>query len=232
MPTANRVAWYDMSNLGSITDAGAGAVSAVADLSGSGFNLAQGTGGARPTTGTRSINGLNVLSFDGGDFMDSSCPMDDRTTTTFILAGIDTNAAAGGQFKLYGSSATGGEALRINADTPNFYRYLCVDKDNIALLFLSDLAPGTGGPSSIRPFIATVVLTGTTVEIRLDNATSSGAESTTFTAARTLRLGAGGTGAEFLDGVVGEFIKYSATLTSGEVDTVIDYLRKKWGLAY
>ena len=56
-------AWWDAADASTITDAGAGAVSAWADKSGLGHTLTEGTN--RPITGTRTINGRNVLDFDG-----------------------------------------------------------------------------------------------------------------------------------------------------------------------
>ena len=59
------LAEYDFSVVSSITDAGGGAVSQVLDRSGNGHTLTQPTGAQRPITGTRTVNGLNVLDFDG-----------------------------------------------------------------------------------------------------------------------------------------------------------------------
>lgn len=56
-------AWYDFSDTSTITDAGGGAVSQVTDKSGKGHTISEATN--RPTTGTRTLNGLNVLDFDG-----------------------------------------------------------------------------------------------------------------------------------------------------------------------
>lgn len=222
----NLLAWYDASVVSSITDAGAGAVSQWNDLSGSAYHLTQGTGGARPTTGTRTINGRNVIDFDGSsDFMDSSCPTSDRTSSTFVVAAADT---FGQQDKIYGSSGSGGEALRISSDAIHAPRCLCVDKDNVAQLYQSTLGPGCGGV--LRPFVAACLLTDTTIEIRINGASQSTSESSTFTAARTLRISGGSTGVEFFNGVIGEFIKYSAALAASEADMVIAYLSKKWGI--
>src|SRR5574337_1119294 len=55
--------WYDASDSSTITQSG-GLVSQLDDKSGRGNHLT-GSGGDRPTTGTRTINGLNVLDFNG-----------------------------------------------------------------------------------------------------------------------------------------------------------------------
>jgi hypothetical protein len=58
--------WLDAADETTIT-ASAGAVSTWADKSGNGYNVTQGTGAAQPLTGTRDINGINCLDFDGDD---------------------------------------------------------------------------------------------------------------------------------------------------------------------
>ena len=58
-------AWYDLSDTATVTVVSS-AVSAVADKSGNGFTLTQGTAANRPAyTGT--LNGLNVATFDGSN---------------------------------------------------------------------------------------------------------------------------------------------------------------------
>jgi hypothetical protein len=63
--------WYDASDPLTITSSGS-AVSQWNDKSGKGQHLTQGTGAAQPKTGTRTLNGLNVLDCDGGDSMTRS----------------------------------------------------------------------------------------------------------------------------------------------------------------
>ena len=60
--------WWDAADATTIT-ASAGSVSAWADKAG-GAALLQSFGPDQPATGTRLLNGLNVLDFDGGDFME------------------------------------------------------------------------------------------------------------------------------------------------------------------
>lgn len=61
------ILWLDADDASTITDAGGGAVSQWEDKSGNDYHVTQGTGGSRPITGTRTINGLNTLDFDGTD---------------------------------------------------------------------------------------------------------------------------------------------------------------------
>ena len=59
--------WWDASDAASITE-DTGAVTDWADKAGAGA-LSQGNPVLRPTTGTRSLNGLNVIDFDGAQFL-------------------------------------------------------------------------------------------------------------------------------------------------------------------
>jgi hypothetical protein len=60
-------AWYK-GTVG-VTDAGGGAVSQWNDSSGNARHLVQATAGSRPSTGTHSLNGHNVINFAGNKFL-------------------------------------------------------------------------------------------------------------------------------------------------------------------
>lgn len=101
--------WLDASKASSITHV-AGAVSQWSDLSGNARHAVQATSGAKPTTGIEQINGLNALSFDGGDHLTgaSIAVTQDRTTYAVVAANahdqtrrVIIEASAGGTF-MYG----------------------------------------------------------------------------------------------------------------------------------
>ena len=58
--------WLDAADSSTITESG-GVVSQWNDKSGGATNFTQGTTAARPATGAATLNGRNVLTFDGGD---------------------------------------------------------------------------------------------------------------------------------------------------------------------
>lgn len=62
LPVAGAWGWWDATDSSTIT-ASAGAVSGWADKSGNARHFVQTTGGNKPTTGTRTIGGLNALDF-------------------------------------------------------------------------------------------------------------------------------------------------------------------------
>lgn len=81
--------WWDASDTGTIT--GSPAVSQIDDKIGT-QHLVQGTGSEKPNTGTRTHNSLNVLDFDGSDFMDkTSFPIPSSGNVAFYgVFGIDS----------------------------------------------------------------------------------------------------------------------------------------------
>ncbi len=60
--------WLDAADTATITSA-SGAVSQWADKSGNGKHLSQSTAGAKPTTGAETLDGKNVIAFDGSDYL-------------------------------------------------------------------------------------------------------------------------------------------------------------------
>lgn len=64
-------AWYDATDSSTITEI-SGEVSQWDDKSGNGQHLGQAVIGTQPTTNVRTLNGLNVLDFDGTDYFVSS----------------------------------------------------------------------------------------------------------------------------------------------------------------
>lgn len=92
-------AWFDFSDTATITDAGGGAVSQVTDKSGFAQTVTQATAGSRPTTGANSLNGKNVLTFDGGDELARTAsitlPSSDPGLSIFCLRKITAGTTAG-----------------------------------------------------------------------------------------------------------------------------------------
>lgn len=91
----NTVAWYDASDTSTLTTNATGDVSQMDDKSGNSNHIAQGTASLQPTTGTRTLNDLNVLDFDGGDTMIATPPVS-AIDFTFIAVGqsdVDANGA-------------------------------------------------------------------------------------------------------------------------------------------
>jgi hypothetical protein len=80
--------WYDASDLATITSV-ATAVSQWNDKSGNLRHLTQGAGANQPKTGTRILNGLNVLDFDGGDYINRNAfPLPANGNVAFFMVAV------------------------------------------------------------------------------------------------------------------------------------------------
>ena len=83
--------WLDASDETTITESG-GAVSQWDDKSGNDNDLTQATSAKQPTSGTRTLNGLNVLDFDGSDDAMFAATAGDwaflHDGTTYLLAAV------------------------------------------------------------------------------------------------------------------------------------------------
>ena len=87
---AGLLAWWDGSDASTITESG-GLVSKWADKSGNGFDGTRGTSTMQPTTGSVTLNGLAVISFDGGDELYTPIPTPTDTGSLGIfVVGYDT----------------------------------------------------------------------------------------------------------------------------------------------
>lgn len=194
------------------------------DKSGNNHHLIQSTVAARPTTGTRTLNGLNVLDFDGGDYLDSvGLDSSDRTQTSFFVFLCDSTAN-GPTLRSGGSAGgTGGNHFVVGGAGPN----LITNKENIAQLALQNNAT----VSTATAYCGIQVLDTNTITHYLGTTSEQDSDSTTFTAGRTLRIGARFDAAQALDGYIAEVLIYDGALSSSDITDVRSYLTKKWGVS-
>lgn len=123
-PLAAAIANYDASTLGSLLGlANNDPVSSVPDLTGRGYDLAQGTAAKQPVFKTSVQNGLSVIEFDGatspnGDFLLSPTIPLARPYTVFLVCKFnEANLTAGQYLALSGGLSNLGGALRRASDT-------------------------------------------------------------------------------------------------------------------
>lgn len=215
-------AWYDASDAGSITESG-GAVSQWNDLSGNGYHLTQSTGANKPTTGTNTINGLNVLTSAGSAFMSRAATQIVNSSTgewsVFVVARV--TALVGTQQIIDQDDATRvAQFVRVNGS----------NLESIAFTTASTDTPGSS-PSATVAFQASAIRTTTTVEAFLDGSGNGSTSATSpETGATVLTVFRGGTnaGTNQLTGDIAEII-VTNTDSSADRTTVESYLQAKWG---
>jgi hypothetical protein len=221
--------WLDAADTTTITES-SGSVSQWNDKSGNGRNLTQATGANQPTTGTRTQNGLNVLDFVRGQFLDAGDILDLFTSAFSSFAVIKADDTTGGG--VYGKHVFGA--------TDGRYGLLILSN------FMDSIYdPDTQNTGTVRTaFTSTATQYISTILTRAGASSShvlriSGAETTkTFTDPGTSwntnapwRVGRYGTNETVdFDGTVAEIILLLRTASAAEVSTVESYLRSKWGL--
>jgi hypothetical protein len=194
--------WSDPSDAASVTLGGSN-VSQLNDKSTNGRHLTQGTAGARPTYTSAGINGLNCLTWDGGDTLTASGSLSQPCTVALIVQLASTSS----QQVIFGASA--------------FYTQSAAWS-----WFSGSLGAGPAQDTSLHMIVA--VLNSTSSTVRLDGAstaTSVGAAafasgSWEFSRAASPILSGGKTG---------ELIIVPSVVSGTNLTNLESYLRTKWG---
>lgn len=218
------VAWYDAADRATITDAGAGAVSAWTDKSGNGYTLTEATN--RPTTGTRSQNGLNVIDFDGtNDKLSSSCPADDISSCTFVVAKVDSLTD---YRTLVAGNGNDADCVRVNQTSGTIQN----ERQGLNGGALTVVGIGTSAPFWVYSYwngsSNVGVIAANSAGANFSAGANMAATFSSFTAGRTLVIGASNT-TFFFDGWIGEIIRYNTVLSGPNFALVVQYLTTKWG---
>jgi hypothetical protein len=242
-PIPGYTVWLDASDTGTITSSGSGDVSQWSDKSVNARNFTQSSGTAKPKTGTRTLNGKNVIDFDGtNDFL--SCPSstalfnyfhNSTGATVFTVGIVDDTAAnkmilsnSGGStdvgFRLRISSAERDNLMIRNAAGTN----VAQDQDNITLssgsgFYLTNKYDGGNATAANRLKIS---LNGGAF---LGDNTVANAPSET-NAADDLHLGIKASLIWPWNGAFGEIIMYSGILSNDDIAHNQAYLAAKWGI--
>ena len=209
--------WLDASDESTITESG-GAVSQWDDKSGNGNDFNQATASSQPTSGTRTMNSLNVLDFDG---------------TTDVMQNNPSTIAASQPFTVWAV---------VERDTDKYGRVLTQQSPAILVAFFTgdrtysgttSVIQGTSGDApTATPLIARFTFDGASSSAHIDGVqTASGNMGTTgFTTGKNTRIGAYQPGTQNFDGAIAEMIVVDGTLTAGEISQTETYLADKWGI--
>jgi hypothetical protein len=218
-PVAGTLAWYDAADTTTLTIV-SNKVSAWNDKSGNGHHLSQSTAGNRPLydASPRTVNGVIIPEFTGAGttYMDSTCPMDDRTASVFLALFFD------GYGTPVGDQQGGG--FEIRWDSNGRAQFL---KSGVAFLSSNTGAPNVGQKAEF--FCGRLDASNLWWDVIGNSVTAS--ESTTFTAGRTLRLGQDQSGTIRHDGLIMEAIFYGSKVSDLDVIHNFHYLVYKWCFA-
>ena len=212
---AGLVAWYDASDLSTITDAGAGAVSQWADKSGNGNHVTQGTAGLRPTTGIRTQNGLNVIDFDGGDWLVSADIADVAQPVTLAAVAMPDNLDDAAH-NVWGNAPGLGNQPSFNVNGGVWRMY-------------AGTPVVSAVPDTAVPRLVVAVFNGASSLLRINGSqvVSGDAGANPL---RILSLGSNEGTSQFWDGWIAEAIAVEGAVAGSDLTNLESYLNAEWAV--
>ena len=241
IPVTGYKLWLDATDSSTITASGS-AVSQWSDKSGNASNFTQGTGSSQPLTGTRTINGKNVIDFDGtNDFL--KCP-----SSTSIFKYLHTST--GGTVFVVGINDSNGVFLSNGgaaSDKIGIYHGISSNTTDLLITNGATVVGAQFGLTNVgtSAFYLTNKWDGgnATAANRLkeskNGAAFTGSNTATATASTSnsswdMHLGSSvdntGTPSSYFNGAIGEVIFYEGILSAGDITSVQSYLATKWGI--
>lgn len=212
--------WLDAADTSTIAES-LDAVSQWDDKSGNSRNVVQATGGFQPLTNTNTINGKNVIKFDGSDdnLKYGTTDLNYDSHTIFVVA---KSTATGND--IYGSGGVvAGDVLLMDFGS-KFRGH-----------FWTDSAPNTidsvlATNSSPTTYIQTVDASNITIirEFTQDNTASLTGSKTSTNKDVVIGNRSGAAAGTFFTGDIAEVIVFNAALTDDERTRVTKYLQGKW----
>jgi hypothetical protein len=209
---AGCVGWWDASDAGSITESG-GLVSQWNDKSTAG-NHATASSTARPTTGTRSLNGKNVIDFDGtANAMATS--LADTATQTVLFVAVSDVASSSGRLWSYGTTNRG---VFSDSGTWAFWR----QQTSGAILFGATA-------SATSPSVACALFTSNSSLTTFGNGAQGTTNDPVDSSGASFNIGKETT--NFFNGYIAEIIIFDTALTTAQRASVEAYLAAKWAIS-
>lgn len=240
-PVAGYKLWLDATDSATITASG-NAVSQWSDKSVNASNFTQATGSNQPSTNTRTINGKNVIDFDGtNDFLKCN-------SSTSIFKYLHTST--GGTVFIVGINDSNGSFMGnggASSATTGIYHALSSNATDLLITNGAAVPALQFGLTNVgtTAFYLTTKWDGgnATAANRLkeskNGAGFTGSNTNTATpssgnSSYDMLIGANpdisGTPGTYLNGAIGEIIIYEGILSAGDITTVQTYLSTKWGI--
>ena len=243
----NVMAWYDGADTSSISVSGT-AVTQWNDKSGNSYNVTQSTSGYRPVSGVSTLNGWNVLNFDGTDDYLTAATASNwtfmKSNTKYLICavvrvgnvsnpdtyyGIMNVAGAVGKGGLnvhpdYRVSRTWMRQFQTNSSDNNVYDNTLTDFTANTWTNLGSLSDPANGTAANRSLL--YKNNGSAVQSNTANASA-----TTEAPERPLEIGRYSNTAGNMAGSIAEIVILNATgATDGNRTAIRDYFTEKWGV--
>lgn len=213
----NLALWLDASDSGTITQV-AGSVSQWNDKSGNGRNAVQATGAQQPQTGVRTLNGRNVLEFDGVDDSFGVASFAFSQPITYITAVVPDRTGSPNDMYIH----DGYNGTRNASIFGGSFQY-----------FAGTALPSGGTVVASTPYIIMTEFNGAGSRLRVNGVTQATGDpgGDGISSLRIGARGAGGANSPW-DGVIAEFLAYNRILTTAEKNQIGQYLSAEWGVPW
>jgi Divergent InlB B-repeat domain/Bacterial Ig domain len=213
-------AWYDASDTNALSTVGS-SVTNMLDKSGNNRHLAQATSNNWPTTGTRTIGGLNVLDFDGtNDRLTRADGMPVNDATLILL--FQPDVAAGGNRPFANDGTQGSGSIQ------------CIlDNGGAAFGYTPSISPTNPVTINTAAIIVAGVQDLGTNSLEWVVRDGGALASTNFSRGATstsIALGGKVGGSYSYNGVIGEAIVIAQNIDTATRQKIEGYLAHKWGL--
>lgn len=208
--------WFDASDAATITES-SGSVSQWDDKSGNEYHVTQATSANQPITGTRTINGINALDFNGSTHVlrRTGTPDMPQPNTVFVVADADTI----GNLQFVIDSGAGAQREVITGyGSPAKWA-----------LWAGNI-PTQSSSDTVDPMIMSAFFNAASSKMRINGTqVLSNAPIGTF---RRVGISIGGSvSAASFNGLIGEILVYDNLLTDSQTADVERFLSDKWGIA-
>lgn len=213
--------WFDTSDESTITESG-GLVSQLDDKSGNGYHASNLVGSEQPTTGTRTIGGLNVLDFDGNDCLEitDTNPLSiPATCYLFAVAQMDAS----------GVNADNAIICASNGVLRNWGIDLDTDGTDVVTIRSGSTQRtiSSAGTQDLAIW-AQEAFSGNLVGRKTGNIFFNGTPSSANTSSDSLHIGCRDGSGNHFDGVIAEIIRVDASVDTDTRERIEGYLAWKW----
>ena len=216
--------WLDAADPATITSV-AGATSQWADKSVNGYHATQGTGARQPTTGLNTLNGRNVLNFDGGDDMSVNSALG------AIMGGANTCWIV-----MRRATEAGGSTRAFTMSTSGTSNYTIDYSSTAGSIFCRHNNAGTGisntGNTNTNFQLVRFRRNGTTQAVSVNNNTeTSNTSAANVATVNEVTIGALVTSGRLV-GDIAEIIMVNSSYDASASQTIRinQYITAKWGL--
>lgn len=211
--------WLDASDTATITSSG-GSVSQWDDKSGNNHHVTQSTAGAKPTTGSATQNGLNVLSFDGGDRLSWATPW--VIGTSYTLLAVVTP-----------SSGVNNYLFQADTDDPNYQDSMITKYASKSFELYADRAGGTarctiGSGSESGAHALGWTRNGLAFATYMDGAASNTASNASVSSTVKAKCIGASVAGDNATAYIMEWLIVTAVLSAGDLAAWFAYAKTKW----